>query len=83
MGDNMTKHALILAGIGWGNLPLWLVERDLAEGRLVRVPAAEFGLQGETLTNAYLMHRTDEHLGPATRAFCDALLRMAGHRTVP
>lgn len=83
VGDNMTKHALILAGIGWGNLPLWLVERDLAEGRLVRVPAAEFGPQGETLTTAYLMHRTDEHLGPATRAFCDALLRMAGHRTVP
>jgi DNA-binding transcriptional LysR family regulator len=31
VGDNMTKHALILAGIGWGNLPLWLVERDLGK----------------------------------------------------
>ncbi len=77
VGDNMTKHALIRAGIGWGNLPLWLAERDLAEGRLVRVPAAEFGPQGETLTPAFLMHSTDEHLGPAARAFCDALLRMS------
>lgn len=83
VGDNVTKHALILAGIGWGNLPLWLVERDLAEGRVVRVPAAEFGPKGETMANAYLMHRSDEHLGPAARAFCDALLRMAGHRTAP
>ena len=28
------KHALILAGVGWGRLPHWLVSRDLAEGRL-------------------------------------------------
>ena len=48
----------------------------------MRVPAAEFGPQGETQTYAYVMHRTDEHLGPAARTFCDALLRMAGHRTV-
>lgn len=78
VSDNATKHALILAGVGWGSLPLWLIERDLAERRLVRVPAAEFGPHGETLAHAYLMHRTDEHLGPATRAFREALLRRAG-----
>jgi DNA-binding transcriptional LysR family regulator len=52
VSDNATKHALILAGVGWGSLPLWLVECDLAEGRLVRIAAAEFGQQGETFVRA-------------------------------
>lgn len=77
VGDNATKHALILAGIGWGNLPLWLVQRDLAEGRLVRVSAAEFGERGETVGRAWLMHRTDEQLGRAAQAFCEVLQRQA------
>jgi DNA-binding transcriptional LysR family regulator len=75
VSDNATKHALILAGVGWGSLPLWLIERDLAEGRLVRVAAAEFGHQGETLVRAYLAHRTDQPLGPAARLVREALLR--------
>ena len=75
VSDNETKRALILAGVGWGSLPLWLIERDLAEGRLVRIAAAEFGQQGETFTRACLAHRTDQPLGPAARAFRQALLR--------
>jgi DNA-binding transcriptional LysR family regulator len=74
VSDNATKHALILAGVGWGSLPLWLIERDLAEGRLVRIPAAEFGPQGETVVHSYLMHRVDEPLGPAAKCFRQALL---------
>jgi DNA-binding transcriptional LysR family regulator len=75
VSDNETKHALILAGAGWGSLPLWLIERDLGEGRLVRIAAAEFGQQGETFVRAYLAHRTDQPLAPAARAFRQALLR--------
>jgi DNA-binding transcriptional LysR family regulator len=78
VSDNETKRALILAGAGWGSLPLWLVERDLAKGRLVRIAVAEFGQQGETFVRAYLAHRTDQPLGPAARAFRQALLRSAG-----
>jgi len=83
VSDNATKQALILAGVGWGSLPLWLVERDLAEGRLVRVAAAEFGQQGETFVRAYLAHRTDKPLGPAARAFREALLRRADGSATP
>jgi DNA-binding transcriptional LysR family regulator len=83
VGDNAAKHALILAGVGWGSLPLWLVERDLTEGRLVRIAAAEFGQQGETFVRAYLAHRTDESLGPAARAFRQALLRRADGSATP
>ena len=83
VSDNATKHALILAGIGWGSLPLWLVERDLAEGRLVRIAAAEFGQQGETFVRAYLAHRTDQALGPAATAFRAALRRRADASVTP
>ena len=81
--DNEIKRALILAGVGWGSLPLWLVERDLAEGRLVRIAAAEFGQRGETFVRAYLAHRMDHPLGPAARAFRQALLRLADGSTIP
>lgn len=73
VSDLPTKHALILAGVGWGNLPAWMVERDLAEGALVRVPVAALGPEGETPTRAYLARRIDTALGPAARAFRDAL----------
>jgi DNA-binding transcriptional LysR family regulator len=73
-----TKHALILAGLGWGRLPLWLVGRDLAEGHLVRLPAVALGRQGEAIVEAFLARRTDEPLGPAARAFRAALLDQVG-----
>jgi len=71
--DNTTKLALIRAGTGWGNLPAWMVEHDIGQGTLVRLPIAEFGQQGETQAQAYLMHRTDSHFGPAVRLFVQAL----------
>lgn len=72
------KHALILGGLGWGRLPLWLVERDLAERRLVRLPAAALGPRGEAPVHAYLARRIDEPLGPAGRVLREALLGCAG-----
>lgn len=69
------KLALIRAGLGWGTLPLWAVERDLAAGRIVRLPAAGLGRRGERTAQAYLAHRTDEPLGPAAQALREALLR--------
>lgn len=70
-----TKHAMIVAGLGWGRLPLWLVERDLREGRLVRMPTAALGRNSQVGAEAYLCHRIDEPLGPAARVFSDALGR--------
>jgi hypothetical protein len=54
------------------------VERDLAEGRLVRLEVAEFGPGGETVVRAWLAHRTDRPLGEAARLFRAALLRRVG-----
>ncbi|WP_395449890.1 LysR family transcriptional regulator [Aminobacter sp. UC22_36] len=67
VSDLASKLALIEAGIGWGNLPLWLVEGALSRGTLVRVAAAALGAQAETALTAYLLWRVDQPLGPAAR----------------
>ncbi|HYD61454.1 MAG TPA: LysR family transcriptional regulator [Noviherbaspirillum sp.] len=77
VSDMQTKHALILAGVGWGSLPSWMAEEDLAGGRLVRVAAAELGAMGETPSRAYLAHRTDHALGLAAQRLSLALRKQA------
>lgn len=72
-----TKYALILSGLGWGRLPRWLVERDLREGRLVRVATTSLGRDARVLYEAHLAHRVDQPLGPAAQAFREALTRIA------
>lgn len=74
VADNLTKHALIVAGIGWGSLPLWMIERDLRERTLMRLPVAAFAKGGETTVETYLSRRTDRPLGPAATEFRSALL---------
>ncbi|MCP1845038.1 DNA-binding transcriptional LysR family regulator [Bradyrhizobium sp. USDA 4524] len=78
-----TKHAMILAGLGWGRLPLWQVARDLKERRLVRVETGALGRNAALAMEAYLAHRLDEPLGPAARAFADALTRIAAGTHAP
>ncbi|MDZ5450456.1 LysR family transcriptional regulator [Labrys sp. ZIDIC5] len=73
VGSQDTKHAMILAGLGWGRLPSWQVERDLREGRLVRLHTKDLGRHAKVGTQAYLAHRLDEPLGPAARAFGRAI----------
>ncbi|WP_440641282.1 LysR family transcriptional regulator [Bradyrhizobium sp. PUT101] len=72
-----TKHAMILAGLGWGRLPSWQVERDLRERRLVRLATTAFGRRSQVAAEAYLAHRLDEPFGPAALAFRQALMQMA------
>ncbi|TCV68693.1 LysR family transcriptional regulator [Neorhizobium sp. S3-V5DH] len=68
-----TKRAMILAGLGWGRLPLWLVERDLRKGHLVRVAAMALGRNSQVSAEAFIAHRLDQPLGPAAHAFRTAL----------
>lgn len=35
LADLSAKHAFLLNGIGWGSMPLHMIERDLATGALV------------------------------------------------
>jgi DNA-binding transcriptional LysR family regulator len=62
LGDLGAKHALLLAGLGWGNMPAELVQDDLAAGRLVRLRVAE---APDYRYPIGLIHRLDTPLGPA------------------
>jgi DNA-binding transcriptional LysR family regulator len=74
VADNVTKKTLILSGIGWGSLPIWMIERELRDGDLVRLPVAAFAEGGGSTLQMYLAHRVDRPLGPAGAALRDALL---------
>ena len=64
--DVHTKHALLRAGLGWGNLPEHLVRDDVRAGRLVRIRVEAWGDDEHTL---YLsaVFRGDVTFGPAHR----------------
>ncbi len=72
--DLETKRALLIAGVGWGSMPLHVVEADIAAGRLVRVAPQGIGPNGETPMPVFLMRRQGVGLGPAAECFRDALL---------
>lgn len=62
--DLPSKRALIVDGLGWGNLPLWLVREDLDAGRLVRIQPAAWPPEGVTIS-IVAATRPDRVLGPA------------------
>jgi DNA-binding transcriptional LysR family regulator len=62
LGDLGAKHALLLAGIGWGNMPEPMVRDDLTTGRLKQLHLSEW------CGGFYAFHaiyRTDTPPGPA------------------
>lgn len=71
LGDLGAKHALLLAGAGWGNMPEPMVAADLAAGRLVRLDLAEWS--GAVYPLA-VVHRTGDPPGPAGRWLIDRLV---------
>lgn len=62
LGDVGSKHALLLGGLGWGNMPEHMVMHDLSEGRLVRLHTQE---GSELEYPLFVIHRGDDELGPA------------------
>lgn len=66
VADLYTKHALLRAGLGWGNLPEHLVSEDLAKGRLVPLRLAEWG-DAEQVLLLCAIYRSGTSFGPAHR----------------
>ena len=75
LADLFAKHAFLLNGLGWGGMPMHVVQDDLAAGRLVELqiedippgghdPADVGGLSniGAARTRGPLAHRADEAL---------------------
>ena len=75
LGDLGAKHELLRAGLGWGNMPRWMVADDLASGRLVELRRPE--RPGGTYP-LYAVHRADTTLGPAARWLAGRLARIEG-----
>ena len=64
LADLGSKHALLLAGVGWGNMPEFMIRDDLKARRLVRLklrdwPPAQYPLQA--------VWRRSRPPGPAAR----------------
>lgn len=64
VADLHTRREMILSGLGWGTVPLTLVEDDLAAGRLVRlnIPTRPDELMHVDL---FAIHRSDTAIGLA------------------
>jgi DNA-binding transcriptional LysR family regulator len=71
LADLGAKHALLLEGIGWGNMPRHSVAADLAAGRLVALCLPEASVLDYRL---HALWRKDSRPGPATTWLLDALI---------
>ena len=75
LGDLGAKHALLLEGIGWGNMPQHMVAADLEAGRLVVLDLPEGQGTHYALSAAW---RKDCPPGPARSWMLAALLEHFG-----
>lgn len=62
LADLGAKHALLLAGMGWGNMPKPMVNEDLKRGRLVEL---QIETAGEPVYPFHTVYRNDAPPGPA------------------
>lgn len=64
LADLGAKQSMLLAGLGWGNMPTHLVEEDIARGRLKIIQPVEFDSRVAQLVMGCAF-RADHRLGPA------------------
>ena len=72
LADLGAKHAFLRAGLGWGHMPLPMVEEDIARGLLQTIELEPVtGMGGGFSMQA--VHRKDAPPGPAARWFVERL----------
>lgn len=72
LADLPAKQACLIAGFGWGNMPLHMIAEDLEQGRLCRLVVREWGSDLYEVP-LYKIHRAAAPPGPAGRWLLDAL----------
>jgi len=77
LADLGAKHSMLLAGLGWGNMPTHQVQNDLEQGRLKAIRPMKFDSRAAQLPmcGAYL---ADHRLGPAGQWMVDHLSAVVG-----
>jgi DNA-binding transcriptional LysR family regulator len=77
LADLGAKQSMLLAGLGWGNMPSHLVQDDIAQGRLKVIRPMEFDARDAQLVmcGAYL---ADHRLGPAGQWMIEHLTTVIG-----
>ena len=68
VSDLHSKYALIKGDLGWGNLPLYLIEADLKRGTLVEI-IPDVWKHAPWSVTMYAAHRKDKAIGPAAEWF--------------
>ena len=66
LADLGAKHSMLLAGLGWGNMPSHMVADDVARGRLKVIHPVEFDPRGASVTMG-AAYQAVHQLGPAGR----------------
>jgi DNA-binding transcriptional LysR family regulator len=74
IGDLAAKHALLLAGLGWGGMPEPVVRADIEAGRLAQLDLRNWR-GGEYTLQA--IHKVDTPPGPAGRWLIERLVNMS------
>ena len=72
LADLSTKHAFLRDGVGWGSMPLHMVQADLRAGTLVILDTEDMPRTGFPLAIS-AVHRAAAPPGPAGRWFVDCL----------
>jgi DNA-binding transcriptional LysR family regulator len=67
------KLAFLRAGLGFGLMPLHMIEADLASGALIQITGESAPPEGHLITMS-AVYRTDAPPGPAGRWFIDRLI---------
>jgi len=72
LADLSTKHAFLKDCVGWGGMPLHMVEKDIAAGTLVVLDVDDMPPTGWMLTMS-VFHQLSQPPGPAGKWFVDQL----------
>jgi len=82
LADLFAKHAFLVAGLGWGGMPLQTVAKDIAEGRLVELSVEDVPPGGLALP-MFAIYRDADPPGPAGRWMIERLVSLSDGGEAP
>jgi DNA-binding transcriptional LysR family regulator len=82
LADLGAKHAFLRAGLGWGGMPVGVIETDLANGSLVKIRIEDIPDTNLVMAMSAVF-RTDRPPGPAGRWLIDRLKSSTAARAKP